>query len=119
MMILFNSDLALSQIRSLKTIELFTLTTMPCSLGHYPVAVCLMDKKRLLDSTLDAELPPQLLQEIVKKSANDYRAFFNCELKAETYQLVYLPAVVFNGEAVMYGVSEIEKAVALWEVRHD
>ncbi len=118
MMISFHDVSWSLQTLTLKTIEFFTLSSDSLAIGHYPVTLCLMDKKDALDRALHEQLKRQAIKEGVKALTNDYETFFRCALKADLYQLTYLPAIVFNGEAVIYGINDIDKAVSLWKAHY-
>lgn len=118
MMISFNLNTAWAWMSdAINTTEIFTLSTRPVAVSEEAkVSVCWMDKGPLLESALNEHY--RILKNTdFSEFVNDYASFFQCQIKAESYQLNYLPAVVFNEKEVVYGVDSLREARTIREKR--
>lgn len=102
----------------INTIEVFTLSTRPVDIGREDVSLCVMDQKDVLDKKLNEIRVDRGAQSGFREVRKDYELFFQCQLQAQIYHLAYLPAVVFNGEEVVYGVDSLHKAMVLREKKN-
>lgn len=105
-------------MHDIQSVEVFTLSTKSMD-SEDRAHVCLLDKSALLDKTINARFDRLAVKAWWPTFKADYEQAFACELKARQYQLAYLPAIVINGRAVIYGVTSVSKALALWEKAHD
>ncbi len=112
-------------------IEVFTTARHPIATTDLPsVEVYHLDAPAALEAKLSARLPrdreaaAQLasaeIQGTWRKSAETLTHAYQGLLKARQYSLQKLPAVVFEGQAVVYGVTGLEQALGdyrRWEAR--
>ncbi|MGH8567319.1 MAG: TIGR03757 family integrating conjugative element protein [Gammaproteobacteria bacterium] len=103
-------------------IEIFTTAHTPIATASTPaVLVYNLDLPARIEAELSARLPrdreaaAQLasveLQGAWRKSAETLTHAYQGLLKARQYGLQKLPAVVFDGQAVVYGVIDLEQAL--------
>ena len=104
-------------MHEIQTIEIFSLSTKPVA-SQANIRVCLMDKIGLLDKTFNERLNLAKVKDIWSAFRREYEQAFTCQLKAMEYQLAYLPAIVINNRAVIYGVDNLPQALAIWEKSH-
>ncbi len=132
-MILFSVNILGNQTAAdpIQRVEVFTSTERPIvqmqeeglgsKLTRLDVSAYAIDGMQLIEDTLSFDLPPdpqrskqvalQRLQEIGEEAKSKMQLAAIGLTKAMHYGIDRYPAVVFNGEAVVYGVTDI--AVAL------
>lgn len=112
------------------TIELFVSAATPVSLNTFEsrtsssVAVYPIDALEELQNTLSRDLPadpeaakPLALAGLERVGANQMAQLKSASLglaKAYQYGLDRYPAVVFDGRAVVYGVTDLAEALAIY-----
>ena len=112
------------------SIEVFTTARYPIETASTPaVLVYSLDLPALIEAELSTRLPPdreaaaQLagaeLQGAWRKSAETLTHAYQGLLNARQYRLQKLPAVVFDGQAVIYGITDLSQALThyrRWQV---
>ncbi|WP_165476863.1 DUF1525 domain-containing protein [Legionella fairfieldensis] len=100
--------------RTLESIEWFSLNPLPEAVSHPALNYCWMQEGEHLDQTLDTQYRINKQVDLIRFDAA-YRHFFQCQLKALHYPISHLPAIVFNGTEVVYGIDSLSDAIAIWE----
>jgi integrating conjugative element protein (TIGR03757 family) len=122
--------LATSAASQPPSIEIFMTARYPIATASTPaVLVYNLDLPALIEAELSMRLPQdrkaaaQLasaeLQGTWRKSAETLTHAYQGLLKARQYSLQKLPAVVFDGQAVIYGITDLSQALShyrRWQV---
>lgn len=99
-------------------IEVFTLNDVSVKDNGVPMTLCVMDKGSILDASLAQYAKDLSNSKRLHQLMGAYEHAYSCQLKAAWYELTYLPAIVFNGREVVYGVRSINEALTLREDKH-
>jgi len=128
--IFLGAMLAASAASQPPSIEVFTTARYPIATASTPaVLVYNLDLPTLIEAELSTRLPQdreaaaQLasaeLQGAWRKSAETLTEAYQGLFKARQYGLDKLPAIVFDGKAVVYGVTDLQAALAHYRHRQE
>ncbi len=128
--IFLGAMLAASAASQPPSIEVFTTARYPIATASTPaVLVYNLDLPTLIEAELSTRLPQdreaaaQLasaeLQGAWRKSAETLTEAYQGLFKARQYRLDKLPAIVFDGKAVVYGVTDLQAALAHYRHRQE
>lgn len=105
-------------------VQVFVNSAMVVAAGKSPSKQYLLDGLQMLDAELSAGLPADeraalpIAQERMRRMADAIRARGTNAAEglqlAMQYGIERLPAIVINGQSVIYGVTDVDQAVALW-----
>jgi integrating conjugative element protein (TIGR03757 family) len=129
--IFLGAMLATSAASQPPSIEVFTTARYPIATASTPaVLVYNLDLPALIEAELSTRLPrdseiaaqlasAELQGAAWRKSAETLTHAYQGLLKARQYSLETLPAVVFDGQAVIYGITDLSQALShyrRWQV---
>ena len=99
-------------------IEIFTLSSRMISLDKHKASLCIMDERSALSDLLNERLASvaHLSETAISEKGidlSDFQKSFECEVKAQVYELKALPAIVFDRQYVVYGIDHLDEAIRL------
>jgi integrating conjugative element protein (TIGR03757 family) len=120
--IFIGAMLVASALTKYPQIEAFTTARTPIATVSIPaVQVYTLDAPAMIEAELSATLPVtvdsaestarQAVQPYWRAQAQQLTQAYQGLLKARQYELQKLPAIVFDGQAVVYGVTDLEQAL--------
>jgi len=105
-------------------IEIFTTARYPISRATPAVPIYILDEPARIEAELSASLPQgkaaaaefarAQVQGAWRKEAQLLTRAYRGLLKAKQYGVLRLPAIVFNGTAIVYGITDLEEALSIY-----
>ncbi|MGH8646639.1 MAG: TIGR03757 family integrating conjugative element protein [Gammaproteobacteria bacterium] len=105
-------------------IEIFTTARYPISGATPAVQIYILDEPARIEAELSAGLPQgkdaaaefaqAQVQGAWREPARHLTLAYRGLLKAKQYDVLRLPAIVFDGQMVVYGITDLEQALAYY-----
>ncbi len=105
-------------------IEIFTTARYPISGATPAVQIYILDEPARIEAELSASLPQDKnaaaefaqaqVQGAWREPAQHLTLAYQGLLKAKQYGVLRLPAIVFDGTAIVYGVTDLEEALSIY-----
>ena len=97
-------------------IEVFSIKPLSVQTDGIKASICYLDEIEQFEAVL-SDLSQIKVLERVKDKENDLLKAMQCQYQASLYQIAKLPAIVIDGEYVVYGIDSVSSALSLFEGR--
>ena len=96
------------------TVEVFSTTSHSVALNGRDAQLCEMDVLEHLTQRVNQHTGFHLsFKKELDQHTQEITTFYDCQNKALSYELRYLPAIVLNHSFVVYGVYSVDRALSL------
>ncbi|MCP3680718.1 MAG: DUF1525 domain-containing protein [Gammaproteobacteria bacterium] len=108
------------QVGFAETIEVFTVQAIPVSDHHVQAKICVLDKAKGIEQAINQSLQSQsdtdrtTLRQLYGQQFQLLSDQKVCRFRAASLGVKFLPAVVVNGQYVMYGNPDIASSLAAY-----
>lgn len=97
-------------------VEVFSIKPLTVKADGFDISTCYLDEIEQFEQEL-SDLSQIKVLERVKDKENDLLKAMRCHYQASLYQIAKLPAIVIDGEYVVYGIDSVSSALSLFASR--